>query len=75
MLMKPQDEARAPAQAPNPAKYEVLVSFKDDDGAVYWAGRDVYPHDGHIPTEGRIAFLQSKQTSFKRPVISGKAKQ
>jgi hypothetical protein len=58
-------------------KYDVLVSFSDpqDGGMVYWAGLDTYPREGYTPTEERIAYLQSDKTCFKKPVISGKAKQ
>ncbi len=66
-----------PEEVRPPAKYDVLVSFTDpeDNGAVYWAGKDAYPRAGYAPTEDRIAFLQSSRNRFKRPVISGKAKQ
>ncbi len=72
--MAKQDEQRVPVEAPA-VQYEVLVSFTDDNGVVYWAGKDAYPRAGHIPTEKRIAFLQSDKTKFKKPVISGKPKQ
>lgn len=60
--------------APEQRQYGVLVSFTDpeDGGAVYWAGKDKYPRAGYAPTEERVAYLQSSQTAFKRPVIARK---
>lgn len=62
---------QVPAPALAPAKYEVLISFTDD-GTVYWAGKDLYPRDGCVPSEDRTAYLQSNKNRFKTPVISGR---
>jgi hypothetical protein len=61
----------------NARRYEVLIDFTDseDKGTVYWAGKDLYPREGHEPTKERITYLQSDKTRFKQPVISGKARQ
>jgi hypothetical protein len=57
-----------------PEMYEVLVSFTDPDdkNTVYSAGKDQYPRAGYTPTEERVAFLQSAQNRFRRPVIAKK---
>ena len=66
--------AREHTETTTPAKYAVLVSFTDpeDKDTVYWAGKDTYPRAGYEPTEERIAYLQSSNTAFKKPVIAKK---
>jgi len=49
-------------------EHVVLVNFTDEDGTVYWAG-SVYPQEGCNPSAERIAYLQSDETAFGRPVI------
>ena len=53
-------------------RYNVLISFSDpeDNGTVYYAGKDKYPRAGFEPSEERIAYLQSYKTKFGKPVIS-----
>lgn len=54
-------------------KYSVLVSFTDDhdNNKIYRAG-DKYPRDGYKPKPERLEYLQSDNTTFKKPVIAGK---
>lgn len=63
-------ESAETAQAPE--TYAVLVSFTDgqDGGAVYWAGKSVYPRGGYTPTAERVAQLQSDNNALRRPVIA-----
>jgi len=55
-------------------QFAVLNSFTDpEDGmTVYWAGKDTYPRAGYVPTEERIAYLQSPKNALGKPVIAKK---
>ena len=56
------------------AGYEVLIDFTEpDDGMhIYRAGKDRYPRPGYDPSEERIAYLQSCNTTLGKPVIAKK---
>ena len=51
--------------------YKVLISFADlkDDKYIYEKG-DVYPREGHEPTEERIAELSGNKNAFGQPIIA-----
>jgi hypothetical protein len=65
--------ADAPELPGRQDRHEVLVSFTDADGTVYWVG-GTYPADGRRPGAERVAYLQGSGNRFKKPVIAGTAK-
>ncbi len=49
-------------------QYEVLISFTDKYGGVYWQGQK-YPLVGYSPTPEWIEYLMSDKNRFGEPVI------
>ncbi len=54
--------------------YEVLIDFTEpaDGMNIYRAGKDRYPRPGYDPSDERIAYLQSCNTTLGKPVIAKK---
>lgn len=50
--------------------YKAIINFTDlqDDGRAYKTG-DVYPREGHTPTDKRIAELSGNANKLGKPVI------